>query len=184
MPKGEVRARMTESAVRLLAEHGPAGASFGDVLKATGASRGSIYHHFPQGKRELYDTALEVASSRAYSALDGVRGESAEAIITAFFDMWRTLLTHTDLRMGCAVLAIAVAGDDADNTAHAGEIFGTWRAHLATILAEAGLGDARATSLAALAIAAAEGAVALARAEQSMEAFELVADQVTHLARD
>ncbi len=182
MAKGEVRERMISGAVRLLAEHGPAGASFGDVLEATGAPRGSTYHHFPGGKRELYVAALDLASDRARDALEEVRGQPAVAVVSRFFAMWRTLLTATDLRAGCAVLAVAVGGDDDAAVEHAGAVFTAWRQHLESLLRDGGLTAKRATALAALTISSAEGAVALARAERSLEPFDLVARQVTELA--
>jgi len=178
MAKGEIRTRMVSSAARLLAENGPTGASVGDVLADSGAARGSTYHHFPGGKRELYVAALDLASDRAYAALEGVRGQPARAVLDEFFAMWRTLLTHTDLRLGCAVLAVAVAGDDPATVDHAGEIFRSWRGHLESLLLDAGTDPVRARALAAVAISAAEGAVAIARAEQSLEIFELVAAEV------
>lgn len=52
MAKGDVRARMVAGAARLLAEKGMEGTSFAEVLAATGAPRGSTYHHFPGGKTE------------------------------------------------------------------------------------------------------------------------------------
>lgn len=182
MAKGEARGRMVSAAARLLAENGPTGASVGDVLLSSGAARGSTYHHFPGGKRELYVAALDLASERAYAALEGVRGQSSEAIVEAFFAMWRTLLTRTDLHLGCAVLAVAVAGEDPATVDHAGEIFSSWRGHLEALLIDSGSDPVRARSLAAVAIAAAEGAVAIARAEHSLEIFELVAAEVTALA--
>jgi TetR/AcrR family transcriptional repressor of lmrAB and yxaGH operons len=181
--KGEVRRRMVATAARLLAENGPGGASFGDVLKASGASRGSTYHHFPDGKREMYAAALDLASGRAFAALEGVRGRPAAEVVEAFFAMWRGLLTTTDLRLGCAVLAVAVAGEDSDSIAHSGHIFATWRAQLQSLFVESGASADRAHSLAALTIASAEGAVAIARAEKSIASFELVASEVADLAR-
>ena len=183
MSKGEVRRRMVATAARLLAENGPGGASFGDVLKASGASRGSTYHHFPDGKREMYSAALDLASGRAFAALEGVRGRPAVEVVEAFFAMWRSLLTTTDLRLGCAVLAVAVAGEDPDGIAHSGHIFATWRAQLQSLFIESGASADRAHSLAALTIASAEGAVAIARAEKSIASFELVASEVADLAR-
>jgi TetR/AcrR family transcriptional repressor of lmrAB and yxaGH operons len=183
LAKGEVRARMVAGAVRLLAENGPPGASFGDVLESAGASRGSTYHHFPGGKRELYQAALDLASDRALMALEPVRGKPAEVVVKQFFAMWRNLLTRTDLRAGCAVLAVAVAGEEPETVQHAGEIFRTWRAHLESMFVDGGLGRARARALAALTVTSAEGAVAVARAEQDLEPFELVARQVIALAR-
>ena len=183
LAKGEVRDRMVAGAVRLLAQSGPPGASFGDVLEYTGASRGSTYHHFPGGKRELYQAALDLASDRALRALEPVRGKPADLVVKQFFAMWRSLLTDTELRAGCAVLAVAVAGEEPETVEHAGAIFRTWRTHLESFFVEGGLTRAKARALAALTIAAAEGAVAIARAEQDLEPFELVARRVTAAAR-
>jgi TetR/AcrR family transcriptional repressor of lmrAB and yxaGH operons len=97
--------------------------------------------------------------------------------------MWRRLLTGTELRAGCAVLAIAVAGEDLETVEHAGEIFRTWCLHLEGLFVDGGLGRARARALAALTISAAEGAVAVARAEQKLEPLDLVARQVIAAAR-
>ena len=183
LAKGEVRARMVAATVQLLAENGPPGASFGDVLASTGASRGSTYHHFPGGKRELYQAALDLASDRALVALEPARGKAAEVVVEQFFAMWRRLLTGTQLRAGCAVLAVAVAGEEPETVEHAGEIFRTWRVQLESMFVDGGLGRARARALAALTITAAEGAVAVARAEQDLESFDLVARQVIASAR-
>jgi AcrR family transcriptional regulator len=182
MAKGEVRDRMVSTAARLLAEKGPPGASVGDVLMSSGASRGSTYHHFPGGKRELYVAALDLASDRAYAALEEARGQSGQRILEQFFAMWRTLLTRTDLRLGCAVLAVAVAGEDPVAVDHAGEIFRSWRAHLESLLIDSGIAAARAHTLAAVAITAAEGAVAIARAEHDLEILESVAAEVVSMA--
>jgi TetR/AcrR family transcriptional repressor of lmrAB and yxaGH operons len=183
LAKGEVRVRMVAATVQLLAENGPPGASFGDVLASTGASRGSTYHHFPGGKRELYQAALDLASDRALLALEPARGKAAEVVVKQFFAMWRRLLMGTELRAGCAVLAVAVAGEEPETVEHAGEIFRTWRVQLESMFVDGGLGRARARALAALTITAAEGAVAVARAEQDLEPFDLVARQVIAAAR-
>ena len=183
MAKGEVRARMVSGAVRLLAENGPTGASFGDVLEATGSPRGSTYHHFPGGKRELYLEALDLANGRARDYLEEVRGQSAEAVVKRFFAMWREALARTDFRAGCAVLALAVAGNDEAVVEHAGKIFSNWRDHLASLLREGGLPPKRARVVAALTISAAEGAVAVARAEKSPETLDLVAREIARQVR-
>ena len=44
---------MIVGAARLLAERGLQETSFSEVLQRTGAPRGSIYHHFPEGKDQL-----------------------------------------------------------------------------------------------------------------------------------
>ncbi len=183
MAKGDVRAQMVSGTVHLLAEKGPPGASFGNVLAYTGAPRGSTYHHFPGGKRELYKAALDLASDRALQALEPFRGQRAPVVVEQFFAMWRRLLTATDLRSGCAVLAVAVAGEEVESVDHAGNVLRAWRAHLESLLVDGGASRANARALAALVIASAEGAVAVARAEHDLEPFELVARQVIAAAR-
>ncbi len=184
MAKGEVRARMVSGAVRLLAEHGPPGASFGDVLEATGASRGSTYHHFPGGKREMYTAALDLASDRALATIEDVRGQPARAVVARFIEMWRSLLTGADLRLGCAVLAVAVAGDDEQVVDHAGLIFRTWREQMTSLLVDGGCTASRAPALAALTIASMEGAVAIARSEGDLTHFDLTAMELLETAPD
>jgi TetR/AcrR family transcriptional repressor of lmrAB and yxaGH operons len=58
---GEVRARMVDGAIALLASRGLEGTSFSEVLELTGAPRGSIYHHFPGGTAELVSAAVDGA---------------------------------------------------------------------------------------------------------------------------
>ena len=108
----------------------------------------------------------------------------APVVVEAFFALWRHLLTATDLRSGCAVLAVTVDAEDDAMRAHAGQVFRDWRAHLESLLVDGGLAPAAARRLAATTIAAGEGAVALARAEQDMAAFDLVeADLIAHAQR-
>jgi TetR/AcrR family transcriptional regulator, lmrAB and yxaGH operons repressor len=56
----------------------------------------------------------------------------------------------------------------------AGEIFKAWRDLLSRMLAEGGIARGRSDGLAAGLIAACEGAVAIARAENSITPFNLV----------
>src|SRR5207249_1860292 len=58
------RARMVRSAASLIRTRGVAGTSFSDVLADSGAPRGSIYHHFPEGKEQLAADAIKWTSER------------------------------------------------------------------------------------------------------------------------
>jgi TetR/AcrR family transcriptional repressor of lmrAB and yxaGH operons len=166
---------MIEQAVILLARRGPHGASFNEVLQATGAPRGSLYHHFPGGKDELVLAAMDAASRRAAELLEPVRGRPADEAAEAFIALWRAVLTQSKFEAGCSVLAVTVASDSPELRERAGQIFRTWRELLASLLSEGGVAPERAEGLAAALISACEGAVALARAERSLEPFDLVA---------
>ena len=61
---------------------------------------------------------------------------------------------------------------------HATTVFRASRERLAELLRDGGLGAKDAARFAAILIAGTEGAVVLSRAEQSMEPFELMAEQL------
>jgi TetR/AcrR family transcriptional repressor of lmrAB and yxaGH operons len=171
-PRGAVRARMVEGAVRLLATKGVEGTSFAEVLEATDSPRGSVYHHFPGGKPELIHAALDLASERALTAMVASRGQSAAIVVERFLSMWRALLERSEFKAGCAVVAVTVAANDDDLRDHAGAIFRTWTELLADLFEAGGVDAGSARLLAVIAIAATEGAVALCRAERSMQPFQ------------
>src|ERR1700743_1013320 len=100
----DVRQKIIEGAVRLLAQRGLQATSFNEVLELTGAPRGSLYHHFPGGKDELVACALELAGQRALDFLNAKAGASAVEIARDFLGLWRALLVRSKLGAGCAVL--------------------------------------------------------------------------------
>ncbi len=169
---------MIDSAVRLLSERGLEGTSFAEVLERSGAPRGSVYHHFPEGKDQLIGEALDAAGAVAIDLLDRKAGAPADEVAAWFLHIWREVLVRSDLDAGCAVLAVTVATESPELREHAARIFRTWRSRLAELLEQGGLAAPDAASFAATLIASCEGAVALSRAEQSLEPFDLVADQL------
>jgi TetR/AcrR family transcriptional regulator, lmrAB and yxaGH operons repressor len=178
-----VRERMIDGAVRLLAQQGLQATSFAEVLALTGAPRGSIYHHFPGGKDQLVSAAVDRAGARALYALDALQDASAEALTSLFLGIWRELLARSHFGAGCAVLAVTVATDSQDLLGHAGGVFRSWRSDLAERFARAGLAAPVAARFAATLVAASEGAVVLSRAERSLEPFDLVADYLLEQVR-
>jgi TetR/AcrR family transcriptional repressor of lmrAB and yxaGH operons len=179
----ESRDRMVAGAVHLLAERGLQATSFSEVLAATGAPRGSIYHHFPDGKDQLVAEAVDLAAGHAVGLLDSVAGRPADEVAAFFLGMWREVLVRSDLGAGCAVLAVTVATDSPQLLTRVSTAFRSWRERLASLLREGGLGRRDAARFAATLIAASEGAVVLARAEQDLEPFDLVAEQLMSQVR-
>jgi AcrR family transcriptional regulator len=175
---------MIASAVKLLAMHGFQATSFSSVLKDSRAPRGSIYHHFPEGKDQLIAAAIDVAGDRALALTDSFTGLSATEIVDAFAALWRAVLLRSDFRAGCAVLAVTVSADAPELIERAAAIFRSWRERLAMALEAAGVEAGRTRALAVTIIAACEGATVLCRAEHSLEPLEAVAGQLRALAGD
>ena len=172
---GDVKKTMIERTAVLLAKKGLQGTSFSEVLAASGAPRGSLYHHFPGGKDELILAAVGLAGDQALAVMDRLAGKSALEIAGAFLALWRMVLEKSDFGAGCAALAVTVAADTPELLDRAAGVFRGWRTRLSALLAEGGVPPKRAAALAATLIAAAEGAVVLARADHSFEPFDLVA---------
>lgn len=180
---GEVRRKMVEGATQLLARHGLQATSFAEVLALTGAPRGSVYHHFPEGKDQMVGEAVDLAGAFLVGLLDPHSGASAVVVTEHFVAIWRAVLTRSRCESGCAVLAVAVASDSTALTTRAAEVFRLWRTRLAELLEQGGLARKEARRFATLLIASAEGAVVMSRAEQDIEPFETVARQLTAQVR-
>jgi TetR/AcrR family transcriptional regulator, lmrAB and yxaGH operons repressor len=173
-----VRERMVDSAIVLLAKHSLAGTSFADVIAASGAPRGSIYHHFPDGKAQLIAAAVEVAGQRAIVLVETLRGQPPADIVDGFMMMWRSVLDRSNFSAGCSVLAVTVSADSRDLLDRAAAAFRSWRDRIADLLVAGGVNATSATSFATLLIASSEGAVVLSRAEQSFALFDAVHEQL------
>ena len=172
---GNIKQTMIERTAVLLAKKGLQGASFSEILEASGAPRGSLYHHFPGGKDELVLAALEHAGNQALSVLDRLSGKPARAVAEGFLALWRSVLARSDFSAGCAVVAVTVAAESEDLRTRAAEILRHWREKLTTLFVDGGIPKKKARAVAASLVAACEGAVILARAEHSFEPFDLVA---------
>lgn len=177
------RAAMLDSAIELFRQRGVAATSLRDVVTHAGASRGSIYHHFPGGKAELAAEATTRAASFLEALLGDLldRGDSAAAV-ESFVRYWTRELTHSDFGRGCPVAAAALADEESSAARDAaGVAFGQWQELLAAALVARGSAPAAAADRAALAICAVEGALLVARARRSAEPLAQVGRQLQSL---
>src|ERR1700712_3404242 len=130
---------MAAGAALLLAKRGLQGTSFAGVLALTGAPRGSVYHHFPEGKDQLIGAALDAANARTTAAFDAMVGAPADQVIERFFGLWRTVLERSVFQAGWALLAVTIATDSAELLDQTGAVFRQWRDRLAELLEAGGL---------------------------------------------
>lgn len=166
------RERMVLGAMHLLATNGLEGLSFSTVLELTGAPRGSIYHHFPEGKDQLIKLALERARQFLLTSMETSPQSGAVDMAEHFFGIWRSVLLDSDFRAGCAVGAVTVATRDPVLLEQARAVFRSWQDRLAQQLTQGGLAPDRANTMGIAMIASVEGAMVLCRAAHSVEPFE------------
>jgi AcrR family transcriptional regulator len=170
----DTRSRMVRGAARMIGTRGAAATSLRELAKEAGVPFGSTYHHFPGGKHELVTEAVLAQGVHVDQLIDRVRTEGPDAALAALTSEWRRVLGRSDFRTGCAVFAVATE-DDAELRATASQVFASWRARLAEVLAQHGVAADRAPRLASTVVAAVEGAVALCRAERSLTPLEEIA---------
>ena len=165
------REAMLSSAIRLFRERGVGDTSFADVLAASGAPRGSVYHHFPGGKKQLVSEAIR--SAGGYVAANFERSTDGPAeMVDRFARFYIRELERTDYREGCPLMAAAVAGAKEEAAGPAANAFSQIHESLTNSLTDADVDGSRASSLATLAISAIEGAIVLSRTEKSTEPLD------------
>lgn len=169
-----VREQMADAAARLLAEEGYQATSFRTVIDASGAPRGSIYHHFPGGKDELVEFAIDRQADRVIVGLERLAGRDPRGIVDGIGSWWRRSLEATDFAVGCSLLAVGVSAEPGALRTRSGELFRDWIGALASLLRRAGVADDDARGFAAELLAALEGAVAISRAQRSFDVFDAV----------
>lgn len=174
---------MVRSQALLQREHGVAGTALPDVIEHSGAPRGSIYHHFPDGRSELAEAATSYASEWIAGNLErALASGDVIAAQDAFVDIWLEQLRESDFRAGCAVAAGALAGTGDSRARRAAATgFRTWETLLRQALEHAGIQPEQAETLSLTSIASIEGALILSRAEGSTRPLERVGDQLKRL---
>ncbi|MBB3748472.1 AcrR family transcriptional regulator [Mycolicibacterium sp. BK634] len=183
--RSSTRTKMLVSAAEVLRERGAAGVTIDEVLARSGAPRGSVYHHFPEGRSQILREALDYAGYEIGTSIDEAAGESAGVLLHRFVELWENALLTSDYTAGCPVLAAAVgAGEDEQQlTAIAGEIFCRWREAAKQAYLREGFEAAEATALADTTLAAMEGAVVLCRSVRSLQPLHDVAAQIEFLIK-
>ncbi len=167
------RLAIISAAARLFRRRGYAGVGMNEIVEASGAPKGSVYHYFPRGKAQIGLAAVELGGRVASKTLNGLLGAQADPaeaarLYGARMADWMNL---SGFRDGCpiATIVLEMAPQDGAIAAAAAQAFDDWRLTFANALEGKGLGPERAAGLALLAVTSIEGALILARAKASTE---------------
>jgi len=167
------RQRLIETTLGLLRSQGLRATGLNQILKESGAPRGSLYHHFPGGKEQLVIEALraagDVIGARIRDAVEGER--NAATALRRFTDAYAADMRQSDYQQGCP---IGNAATDAAATSPAirqvcDEVFASWERSIARSLERQGFESKQAAALAEFTLSSIEGALILCRARRSIE---------------
>jgi AcrR family transcriptional regulator len=182
------RERMLDSAIELFRRHGYNGTGFREVVAQGGAPRGSIYHHFPRGKVQLGVEALELAGDRIEAVFrQGAReGKDFVSGFEWVWSWWTGYVVGDDFEAGCPIAGVAAESHpDAPRLREvANGVFERWEASISAGLQISGVDLEESQRIAALIIAAQEGATLMARASRSPEPLERTGEALATMLRD
>lgn len=149
--------------------HGYDGASLNLISDATGLGRASLYHHFPGGKDEMVEAALDDVQAMVDTQIIAVLNTDAapDARLAA---MAKALSAYyQDGRLGCLCATLALTAPMYRDRVR--KIFERWEAALSRLAVEEGLDQLAANRAAEAALASIQGALVLAAAQARPEPF-------------
>ena len=177
---------MIEAAIDLMRSHGLSGSGINDVVQLSGAPRGSLYHHFPDGKLQMAREALVLHGERMTSMMDQAlrSARTGPRKVIALFEMFARRVEDADYRKSCPLGCVAL-DLDADTEALRSVVAATFAGWKAVIAAHfQPLGDRASAEFAGLLLTGIEGAYVRARAEHSGEPFRETGRWLARLARE
>lgn len=83
------RKLLVEVALRLFVEQGYEATSVGQILEEAEMARGALYHHFPDGKKQLFVEVVDVVDHQLHEGFDAILDQTESPIeqIVAGFDI-------------------------------------------------------------------------------------------------
>lgn len=157
------------------------GASLSDLSAATGLSRASLYHHFPNGKADMAAAALDDVERRLETELLAPLAGPGEPEdrFAAEIELLRAFYRNGDL--GCLLGSLALGRNDHGLGDRIAVAFERWTSALAALAEEKGVAPKRARSNALTVIAALQGALVLTAGAPSHEAFDATLERAPEL---
>ncbi|UTD26397.1 TetR/AcrR family transcriptional regulator [Bradyrhizobium sp. WD16] len=178
------RGAIVAAAAGLFRRRGYAATGINEIVAASGAPKGSLYHYFPGGKDEIAEAALDFAGARVTASMEELsrRATSAAALVRAYGGLLEGWMAQSGWRDGCplATTVLETAPELPGLTRAGREAFEAWRAVIERALARDGVARFRARRLSALVVAALEGALIVSRADGD---GRIIADVTAALAQ-
>jgi TetR/AcrR family transcriptional repressor of lmrAB and yxaGH operons len=179
------RERMLQAAIALMRQSGLSGAGINEIVRVSGAPKGSVYHFFPDGKQQIAAEALDAYSARVVAFIDAAlsRKRTPGAKVEALFDAFAKRVEGGGFRSSCPAGTVCL---DLDGEAEAlrAVVAASLTRYVNAIAPHFHFRDrGRAQSFARLLVTAIEGAYICARANRSSAPFREAGIWLAELAR-
>jgi TetR/AcrR family transcriptional regulator, lmrAB and yxaGH operons repressor len=164
------------AAVKLFSQRGYHGTGLRDILEAGGAPRGSLYFHFPKGKEQIGEAAVQLGTEgvREFITDAAQTSGNVQAFLVKLARGMAANLERSGYREGCPVATTALetaAQSDVLGRA-ARNAFQTWEQEIKRALISFGMKANQADRTATAVLSQLEGALLLARTYRSLEPMQ------------
>ncbi len=185
MTAAKHRQSIIDAAVQLFCRHGYAATGLNDLVKASGAPKGSMYHYFPEGKPAIAVAAIEEAARRVLKSIEEIAARTATTaeLLVEHARFLAAMMEASGFRDGCPITTVLLelAPDD-QKVAEAGKQALSVRLELLRDkLIEDGYDAVTAEGLAMACTNAVQGSLVMARVESSREPIERTAAQLAEM---
>ncbi|NKZ08632.1 TetR/AcrR family transcriptional regulator [Actinomadura latina] len=184
-PRGETRERILRTAAELFQRQGYHGTGLNQVLAESGAPKGSLYFHFPEGKEQLASESVALSGRTVGEALGGavLAAPDGRAGLAALGEYFARSLRESEFSKGCpiATVALETAAESEAIQAACDTAYGEWLRGLRAALRGWGVPEERVGPLAALVLSSLQGAIMLARVQRDVSVIHQVTRQLAGL---
>jgi AcrR family transcriptional regulator len=183
--KTDARSSAIATAERLFRIQGYTATGLTQILAESGAPKGSFYFHFPRGKTQLAEEAIDHYVANRITVLKDISAETAGdplGFVHQLFSAFAAEMVASEFRYGCLMqnLANELPALDPELTERVARGFVDSTAIIAQHFRGCDFAPARASSTASALVAALEGARTVARLERSPNVFEALAAVSAH----
>ena len=176
------RELILQAACKLLEKQGYPATSLDEIVKESGAPKGSLYYYFPDGKEQIVSEAVLYAGS---ILVERMRGELAryENPMQALYEYIMRLAGKVEEKNFSAgnpltIVAVEAAGASEPISQACREVYTQIEAVLQEKLLCCGLADSEAAEQARLTLASLEGSVILSRIYRTADPLRTLADHL------
>jgi TetR/AcrR family transcriptional regulator, lmrAB and yxaGH operons repressor len=179
------RRPIINAAVVLFRQRGYSATGLNDIVEASGAPKGSLYHYFPGGKASIAVAAVEEAGRRVADTVAQLAREtlSTGELLKGHARLLAGWMRKSGFRDGCPITTVLLELAPGDRAvAQVGrEAYLARLAVLKEKLMADGFPARRAERLAGLCVSAIQGALIQARVERSGAPIEAAAEELAEL---
>lgn len=178
------RDKVLEAAIVLMRRTGFSGAGINEILKESGAPKGSLYYFFPQGKKQIVSEALALYTERVLALFDAAmsKASSPQDKVKRLFQATAQRLEESSFQQSCAGGAVSL-DLDLELEAVRLSVVAFFDQTMALFERHFPFDDKRrGRAFAGLLLTAIEGGYIRGRAERSSRAFKEAAQWLAELA--